>query len=36
MKQGIDFSDGVIVSFIAIVFVAGIYMVFKFMRGGKK
>jgi hypothetical protein len=33
MKQSLDLSDYFIVGFVAIVFIAGVTMVFKFMRG---
>jgi hypothetical protein len=36
MKNPADPGDILIVIFIGVVFVFGIYMVFKFMRGGKK
>lgn len=36
MKNSVDLSDLFIVGFIAVIFITGCVVVFKFMRGGKK
>jgi hypothetical protein len=36
MNSGPDLSDLFIIAFIATIFIIGAYVVFKFMRGGKK
>jgi hypothetical protein len=36
MHNSLDLSDLFIIGFIAIIFVTGAVVVFKFMRGGKK
>lgn len=36
MKNSVDLSDWFIIAFIAMVFITGCIVVFKFMRGGKR
>jgi len=36
MRNRVDLSDIFIIAFVAMVFITGIVVVFKFMRGGKR
>lgn len=36
MKNSVDLSDLFIIAFVAMVFITGCVVVFKFMRGGKR
>jgi hypothetical protein len=36
MRQGLDLGDLFIIAFVALVFISGCVVVFKFMRGGKR